>query len=187
MKLWGKVMPAVALGCAVLAVAGCNPEEVVVGAREAKAAGQVAREIHIPGSEVTRLAKIAAVSTDTLGETAQSIRETRPWEAVRLRLALLPKYIDESTDEKVRAVVAATACDMFFERMQGKTPDLAGDLQKNALEAGYTPSQEMAQAAGDVYTTLWDDHADGDEKDEAAVSAGCYIVNTSFEHMVHQA
>jgi hypothetical protein len=175
MKRWGRVLPAAVLGCAVLAVAGCNPDEVVVGTREASDAWKAAHEVHIPGNEVQHLADQAAVTADTLGETAQRVAETRPWQEIRAQI--------QDMDETSRAIVVATACDMLFQKLQRKRVDAVGDLEENAAAAGVPPSQEFLNAANDAYTVLFDDHATGDDTDKAAVSAGCYVVDQEFKVM----
>ena len=184
MKRWGKVIPAVAVGCAMLAVAGCGPEEirdVVVGGGELSALLKGVPDIRIPASDIRNYADSTSVGAGTWRDTAQSIGDTHPWETITGRL----ESIDLAMGKTTREVALKTACDMLVQKLDGQkvTPEL--DLIINIPTKPSPPFQETLEAANNAYTVLASDQADGDKTDEAAVSVTCYIANKEYDLLAH--
>ena len=180
MKQWGKVMPAVAVACTMLAAAGCSElRGIVVDGTETARLLKGVPDIHIPASDIQGYADTASVSAGTWHDTAQSIGETHTWETIHAQ----PEFANESTGEPTREVVLKTACDMLFQQIQGQNVDVVADLQENLPTPG-PPGQDEVEAVNNAYTVLLSDHANGDEKDKAAVSVTCYIANWEWEHGV---
>jgi hypothetical protein len=183
MKRWGKVILAVGLGGALLAVVGCGSEtrDIVVAADEVFSVLKVADDVHIPASDIKRAADSASVSAATWSDTAKSIAESPPWKTITYKFG----WIDLGMGEATRELALKTACQTLALQSLGLHPNLTKILESNLHEMPGPKINEALSAANDAYTVLYGDQADGDEKDEAAVSAGCYIVNVEWDLATH--
>jgi hypothetical protein len=186
MRQWGKVIPAVPVACAMLAVAGCSGlHDIVVGGSELSRVLKGVPDIHIPASDIETVAKGVHVDPATWSDTAQNIGETRTWEDITGKFEAIDLGMSEATSE----VALKTACDMLVKEELGvKNPDAWTTLEANIRELPGPPFFETLRAANDAYTVLSYDHkhAAGDKEKEAAVSATCYIADKEFNLAVNK-
>jgi hypothetical protein len=181
MKRWGRVVPAAAVACAMLALAGCSQlRDIVVSGSELSRALHDVPDIHIPASDIKGAADSASVSAGTWRDTAENIGESSTWDRITGNF----EAIDLAMGESTREVALKSACDMLFQKIRRQAVTPEHDVAKNLPLPG-PPYQETLEAANSAYTVLLSHHADGDEKDEAAVSVTCYIANKEWNILVH--